>query len=63
MSKTALRKQQLIEKYKDEKVFVVPFSRTEEILDGFHPITEKAYAKLVDVVIPKCKFILRSDGE
>lgn len=63
MSKTALRKQQLIEKYKDEKVFVVPFSRTEEILDGFHPITEKAYDKLVDVVIPKGKFILRSDAE
>lgn len=63
MSKTALRKQQLVEKYGDEKVFVVPFSQTEDILDGFHPITEKAYDKLVDVILPKGKFILRSDAE
>lgn len=61
--KTALRKQQLEEKYKDEKVFVVPFSQTESILDGFHPIDEKGYDKLVETILPKGKFILRADAE
>lgn len=63
MSKTALRKAQLEEKYGNEKVFVVPFSLTDSIKDGFHQTTMKEYDRLVDVILPQGKFILRSDAE
>ena len=58
-----MRQKLLSEKYGTEKIFVVPFSCTESVLDGFHSITEKDYDKLVDVTLSKGKFILRADAE
>ena len=63
MIRRKLHEEYLRKKYGTEEVFIVPYSFTEKISDGFSIMDEKSFDAFAKNVMPHGKFLLRSDAE